>query len=129
MGSECDTMDAALDEAFRIGSEASIPVEIWHLKAAGKRNWGHMPEIVNRIETARARGIDVSADTYAYPAWFNSFSAFVPPWVHDGGDAKMVERLKDAATRARIRQQMQNDSAGWDNEWQGIPGAEAILVR
>jgi N-acyl-D-amino-acid deacylase len=128
MRSEGDTIDAALDEAFRIGREADIPVEIWHLKAAGKRNWGHMPEIVNRIETARAKGIDVSADTYAYPAWFNSFSAFVPPWVHDGGDAKMVERLKDPATRARIRQQMQNDSAGWDNEWQEIPGPEAILV-
>jgi N-acyl-D-amino-acid deacylase len=128
MRSEGDTIDAALDEAFRIGREADIPVEIWHLKAAGKRNWGHMPEIVNRIETARAKGIDVSADTYAYPAWFNSFSAFVPPWVHDGGDAKMVERLKDPATRARIRRQMQNDSAGWDNEWQEIPGPEAILV-
>jgi N-acyl-D-aspartate/D-glutamate deacylase len=128
MRSEGDTIDAALDEAFRIGREAGIPVEIWHLKAAGKRNWGHMPEIVNRIETARARGIDVSADTYAYPAWFNSFSAFVPPWVHDGGDAKMVERLKDPATRTRIRQQMQNDSTGWDNEWQEIPGPEAILV-
>jgi N-acyl-D-amino-acid deacylase len=128
MRSEGDTIDAALDEAFRIGRAADIPVEIWHLKAAGKRNWGHMPEIVNRIETARARGIDVSADTYAYPAWFNSFSAFVPPWVHDGGDAKMVERLRDPAMRTRIRQQMQNDSTGWDNEWQEIPGPEAILV-
>jgi N-acyl-D-amino-acid deacylase len=128
MRSEGDTIDAALDEAFRIGREAGIPVEIWHLKAAGKGNWGHMPEIVNRIETARARGIDVGADTYAYPAWFNSFSAFVPPWVHDGGDAKMVERLRDPATRTHIRQQMQNDSTGWDNEWQEIPGPEAILV-
>jgi dihydroorotase/N-acyl-D-amino-acid deacylase len=128
MRSEGDSIDAALDEAFRIGREANIPVEIWHLKAAGKRNWGHMPEIVSRIEMARAKGIDVGADTYAYPAWFNSFSAFVPPWVHDGGDAKMVERLKDSATRARIRRQMQNDSKGWDNEWQEIPGPEAILV-
>ena len=128
MRSEGDTIDAALDEAFRIGREARIPVEIWHLKAAGKRNWGHMPEIVNRIESARAQGIDVSADTYAYPAWFNSFSAFVPPWAHDGGDAKMVARLKDPATRTRIRQQMQSDSSGWDNEWQEIPGPEAILV-
>ena len=128
MRSEGDAIDAALDEAFRIGQEANIPVEIWHLKAAGKRNWGHMPEIVSRIEAARARGIDVSANTYAYPAWFNSFSAFVPPWAHDGGEAKMVARLKDPATRARIRQQMQNDTSGWDNEWQEIPGPEAILV-
>ncbi len=128
MRSEGDTIDSALDETFRIGREAEIPVEIWHLKAAGKRNWGRMPEIVARIEAARRSGIDVEADTYAYTAWFNSFSAFVPPWVHDGGDSRMVERLKDPATRLRIRNQMLHDSTGWDNEWQEIPGPEAILV-
>jgi dihydroorotase/N-acyl-D-amino-acid deacylase len=128
MRSEGDTIDAALDEVFRIGREANIPVEIWHLKAAGKRNWGHMPEIVSRIDQARSSGVDVEADTYAYPAWFNSFSAFVPPWVHNGGEAKMVARLKDPATRARIRQEMETDSSGWDDEWLEIPGPEAILV-
>jgi len=128
MRSEGDTIDSALDEVFRIGCEARIPVEIWHLKAAGKRNWGRMPEIVSRIERARASGVDVEADTYAYPAWFNSFSAFVPPWVHDGGDAKMVTRLKDVATRARIRKDMETDRSGWDNEWLEVPGPEAILV-
>jgi N-acyl-D-amino-acid deacylase len=128
MRSEGDTIDDALDEVFRIGREADIPVEIWHLKAAGKRNWGRMPGIVRRIEQARGSGVDVEADTYAYPAWFNSFSAFVPPWAHDGGNAKMVARLKDPATRARIRKDMQTDSSGWDNEWLEVPGPEAILV-
>ena len=128
MRSEGDAIDAALDETFRIGREAHIPVEIWHLKAAGKQNWGKMPEIVDRIDKARASGIDIEADTYAYPAWFNTFSAFVPPWAHEGGDAKMVARLKDPATRARIRQQMETDKEGWDNEWLEIPGPQAILV-
>ena len=128
MRSEGDTIDDALDEAFRIGREAHIPVEIWHLKAAGKANWGRMPEIVQRIDNARAGGIDVAADTYAYPAWFNSFSAFIPPWAHDGGDDKMVQRLKDPTTRARIRKDMLSKDASWDNEWQEIPGPEAILV-
>jgi N-acyl-D-aspartate/D-glutamate deacylase len=128
MRSEGDRIDSALDEVFRIGREAGIPAEIWHLKAAGKRNWGRMPEIVSRIEQARASGVDVEADTYAYPAWFNSFSAFVPPWVHEGGEAKMVARLKDPVTRARIRKQMETDSSGWDNEWLEVPGPEAILV-
>ncbi|MGI8958406.1 MAG: N-acyl-D-amino-acid deacylase family protein [Bryobacteraceae bacterium] len=128
MRSEGDTIDNALDEVFRIGREAKIPVEIWHLKAAGKRNWGRMPEIVHRIDEARNSGVDVEADTYAYPAWFNSFSAFLPPWVHDGGEAKMVARLKDPATRARIRKDMETDSSGWDNEWLEVPGPEAILV-
>jgi dihydroorotase/N-acyl-D-amino-acid deacylase len=128
MRSEGDAIDAALDETFRIGREAHIPVEIWHLKAAGKRNWGRMPEIVDRINKARSSGVDVEADTYAYTAWFNTFSAFIPPWAHEGGDAKMIERLKDPATRSRIRKQMETDSQGWDNEWLEIPGAEAILV-
>ncbi len=128
MRSEGDAIDSALDEAFRIGREANIPVEIWHLKTAGKKNWGRMPEVVSRIDAARRSGIDVEADTYAYPAWFNTFSAFVPPWVHDGGNSKMVDRLKDPATRSRIRSQMLNDSSGWDNEWLEIPGPEAILV-
>jgi N-acyl-D-amino-acid deacylase len=128
MRSEGDAIDAALDEAFRIGREARISVEIWHLKAAGKQNWGRMPEIVQRIDHARAEGIDVAADTYAYPAWFNSFSAFIPPWAHDGGDAKLIERLKDPATRARIRKDMLSNDASWDNEWREIPGPEAILV-
>jgi dihydroorotase/N-acyl-D-amino-acid deacylase len=128
MRSEGDGIDDALDEAFRIGREANIPVEIWHLKAAGKQNWSRMPEIVSRIEAARASGVDVSADTYAYPAWFNSFSAFIPPWAHDGGEMKMVERLKDPAMRARIRKEMMTADSSWDNEWQEIPGPEAILV-
>jgi N-acyl-D-amino-acid deacylase len=128
MRSEGDAIDQSLEEVFRIGREATIPVEIWHLKAAGKRNWGRMPEIVARIDRERASGIDVEADTYAYPAWFNTFSAFVPPWAHDGGDAKMVARLKDPATRARIRQDMSTNASGWDNEWLEIPGPEAILV-
>ena len=128
MRSEGDGIDDALDEAFRIGREAKIPVEIWHLKAAGKANWNRMPEIVARIEAARASGVDVTADTYAYPAWFNSFSAFIPPWAHDGGDRKMVERLKDPEMRARIRKEMTTADSSWDNEWQEIPGPEAILV-
>jgi N-acyl-D-amino-acid deacylase len=128
MRSEGSAITAAIDEAVRIGREARIPVEIWHLKAAGKPQWGQMPQIVAQIEKARASGIDISANTYAYPAWFNSFSAFIPPWAHDGGDAKMVERLKDPALRALIRKEMQTPSTDWDNEWQEIAGPEAILV-
>jgi dihydroorotase/N-acyl-D-amino-acid deacylase len=72
--------------------------------------------------------VDVAADTYAYPAWFNSFSAIIPPWAHDGGDQKLVERLKDPAARARIRKEMETPSDDWNNEWQEVPGPDAILV-
>jgi len=128
MRSEGDTEPAAIDEAIRIGREAHIPVEIWHLKAAGKSNWGKMPQIVAQIEAARASGVDVSANTYAYTARFNSFSAFIPPWAHDGGDAALIARLKDPATRARIRKDMLDPHGDWDNEWQEIPGPEAIQI-
>jgi N-acyl-D-amino-acid deacylase len=103
-------------------------VEIWHVKVAGKANWGRMGEVVAKINSARKRGMDITADTYAYTAWFNSFSAFIPPWAHDGGDAKLIERLKDPATRARIRKDMLTLSQEWDNEWQEIPVPEAILI-
>jgi dihydroorotase/N-acyl-D-amino-acid deacylase len=125
---EGDGIFAALDEAFRIGREARIPVEIWHLKAAGKANWGRMPQIVARIEAARKSGVDVAADTYAYPAAFNSFSAIVPPWVHDGGDKKLIERLKDPAVRARIRKEMETPAGDWNNEWQQVEGPQSFIV-
>src|ERR1700691_5086137 len=83
MRNESDSVLEAIDEALRIGREAHIPVEIWHLKVAGKNNWGRMPEVVAKINAARAAGADVSADTYAYTAWYNDFSAFIPPWAHD----------------------------------------------
>ncbi len=128
MRNESDSVLDAIDEALRIGREGHIPVEIWHIKVAGKANWGRMPQVVAKINAARAQGTDVTADTYAYTAWFNDFSAFIPPWAHDGGTAKLIERLKDPATRARIRNDMLTPSKAWDNEWLEIPGPEAVLI-
>ena len=128
MRDESNSVLAAIDEALRIGREGHIPVEIWHLKVAGKANWGRMPEVVAKINAARAEGMDVSADTYAYTAWFNDFSAFVPAWAHDGGNAKLIERLKDPAMRARIRKDMMTPSNEWDNEWEEISGPQDILI-
>ena len=128
MRNESDSVLAAIDEAVRIGREAHIPVEIWHIKVAGRNNWGRMPEVVAKINQVRAQGTDISANTYAYTAWFNSMSAFVPAWAHDGGDAKLIERLKDPATRARIRKDMETSSKDWDNEWQEISGPQDVMV-
>jgi N-acyl-D-amino-acid deacylase len=128
MRNESDAVLEAIDEALRIGREAQVPVEIWHIKVAGKNNWGRMPEVVAKINAARAAGADVTADTYGYTAWFNDLSAFIPQWAHDGGSAKLVERLKDPATRERIRKDMLTPSKEWDNEWQEIPGPEAIMI-
>ncbi len=128
MRSEGDGIFTALAETARIGREAHVPVEIWHIKTAGKKNWGKMPQVVAFIDKQRAEGVDIAADTYAYTAWSNSLSAFIPPWAHDGGDPKLLERLKDPATRARIRKDMETPSEKWDNEWDEIPGPEAISI-
>jgi N-acyl-D-amino-acid deacylase len=128
MRNESDSVLEAFDEAVRIGREAHIPVEIWHFKVAGKANWGRMPELIAHVNRARAEGVDVEADTYAYTAWANGMSAFVPAWSHDGGDAKLIERLKDPATRARIRKDMETASKEWDNEWQEILGPEDVMI-
>jgi N-acyl-D-amino-acid deacylase len=128
MRSEGAAEREAIEETIRIGREARIPVEIWHLKAAGRASWGTMPAVVAQIQAAREAGVDIAADTYAYPAWFNTFSAFIPPWAHDGGDQKLIERLRDPATRARIRREMETPSAAWENEWLEVPGPESIAI-
>jgi N-acyl-D-amino-acid deacylase len=128
MRSEGDAEMAALEETFRIGAEAHIPVEIFHLKVSGQHNWGRAQLVIRSIEAARARGVDVAADTYAYTAWENSFSAFIPPWAHDGGSDALIARLKDPAMRARIHRDMLTPSMEWDNEWLEIKGPQDILI-
>jgi dihydroorotase/N-acyl-D-amino-acid deacylase len=128
MRSESTAILQSIDEVIRIAREAHIPVEIWHLKVAGKASWGHMPEVVAKIDSARAQGIDIAADTYAYTAWGNGLSAFIPPWAHDGGKAKLLERLKDPSARERIRKDLLTPSDDWENEWQQISGPESVLI-
>jgi dihydroorotase/N-acyl-D-amino-acid deacylase len=128
MRSESDEILPAIDEAIRIGREAQIPVEIWHLKVAGTKNWGRMREVLAKIDSARAGGVDIAADTYAYTAWFNSLSAMVPPWAHDGGTVRLLERLRDPATRQRMRRDMETPGSWENNAWKEIAGPEAILI-
>jgi N-acyl-D-amino-acid deacylase len=128
MRSYGDTMGLALDETFRIAHDARIPVEILHIEIAGKPNWGRMPEVVAKIEAARASGLDIATDTHAYLAWWNDMAAFVPPWAHEGGAAALIERLKDPTMRARIRKDMETPSSTWENEWSEISGPEAVLI-
>ena len=128
MRSESDEILPAIDEAIRIGREANIPVEIWHLKVAGTKNWGRMRQVLASIDSARATGVDIAADTYAYTAWFNSLSAMVPPWAHDGGTARLLQRLRDPAARQRIRHDMETPGSWENNAWKEIAGPEAILI-
>jgi len=87
-----------------------------------------MPLVVDRIAKARAQGIDVAADTYAYTAWSNGLAAFTPPWANDGGKEQLLRRLKDPAMRAKMRQDMLTPSDKWDNEWLEIEGPDDVLI-
>ena len=128
MRSEGNGEMAALDEVFDIARTAHIPVEIFHLKVAGHENWGDMPKVIAKIDAARAQGLDVSADTYAYTAWGNDLASFIPPWAHAGGNAALLERLKDPQTRARIEKDMKTPSDAWSNDWLEVPGPHAVEI-
>ena len=105
----------ALDEAIGIGRDAGLPVVIYHLKVAAKANWGRMSEAVAKIDQARAKGVRVSATMYPYSAGGTGLAATLPLWVQEGGREKMLERLKDPATRLRARREIETKLDGWEN--------------
>jgi len=118
----------ALEEAITIGREAKIPVEVWHLKVAGRSNWGRMKDVVARIERARAEGLDVTADMYPYVASGNGLDATVPQWAQAGGVDAMIKRFHDPASRARILREIREGHGGeWDG-WKGRPPEDILIV-
>ncbi len=128
MRSEGRAQMAALDEAIRIGREARLPVEIFHLKVAGKDRWGQMPLVVKKIEAARQSGIDIAADMYPYLAGATALSSALPPWVAAGGPAKEIERLHDPKMRARIKLEMAVSHADWENLYLASGGAGGVMI-
>jgi N-acyl-D-amino-acid deacylase len=125
---EGDREMEALEEAFRIGREADIPVEIWHLKVSGRQNWGKMATVIAAIENARASGLDVTANQYPYVASGTSLGATIPAQYHEGGSEAFVNRLKDPQVRAAIRQQLAGADGNAENMWRGTGGPQGILV-
>jgi len=126
--SEANALDSSLEEVFEIGRRAHIPVEIWHLKTAYKKNWGRMPDVIKRIEAARARGLDISADVYPYTAASTALTACLPPWALEGGTERMLERLRDAAIRERLKREIMTDTSEWENIYLGSGGAGGVLI-
>ena len=126
--SESGRIDASLEEVFRIAEEANVRTQIWHLKTAYKPNWGRMPEVLKKIEDARARGIDVAANQYPYTRASNGLDACLPPWVREGGREALLKRLSDPATRERVKADMTAQSRDWENQYLGSDGADGIMV-
>jgi len=126
--SEADQILQSLDEVFDIAQRAGISATIWHLKTAYRENWGKMPEVLSRIEAARARGIDVAASVYPYTRGSNGLIACFPSWISEGGTDKMIQRLKDPAQRARAQKEMDEPSATWQNQWRGSGGGQGVTL-
>jgi N-acyl-D-amino-acid deacylase len=126
--SEANTIDASLNEVFEIALKAHIPVEIWHLKTAYKKNWGRMPHVLTRIKEARNRGLDITADIYPYIAGSTSLSACLPPWALEGGTEQMLTRLRDPLTRQRLKKEISQDHQDWENIYLGSGGPGGVLI-
>ena len=125
MRSEGNAWLEAIDEAIRIGREGGVAVEIYHLKAGGTRNWTKTAAAIAKIDSARAAGVDVQADMYAYTAGATGLSACLPPWA--SADGKLFENLADAATRARMREEMGRVQSEWENLCE-LGGPENVLL-
>src|SRR3954467_6827967 len=127
--SESARIFESLDEVFAIAERANIPAEIWHLKTAYKANFGKMPEVLRRIEAARARGLDVTANQYPYTRASNGLDSCLPLWAREGGFDKTLPRLRDPATRERIKKDMDDANATtWENQWYGANGGDGVMV-
>jgi dihydroorotase/N-acyl-D-amino-acid deacylase len=120
---EGDAIDASLDEVFRVAREAAIPADVWHLKVSGERNWGRMPHVLARLERARAEGLDVAANHYPWTASSNNLDASLPAWVREGGRDKLVARLQDPATRAKVKRDLPAEGRNWEDA-----GPSRILI-
>ena len=125
MRSQADRLLEAIDEALTIGREGGVPVEIYHLKAGGQRNWSKMPQAIAKIENARKEGQDVGADMYPYAASSTGLTACLPPWTSAGG--KLFENLADPTIRTRIKAEMAQADTPWENFCQ-LLGPENVLV-
>jgi dihydroorotase/N-acyl-D-amino-acid deacylase len=126
--SEANAIDDSMKEVFEIARRANIPAEIWHFKTAYQKNWGRMPEMLRRITEARRQGLKITADVYPYVAGSTSLSACLPPWALEGGTDQMIGRLKDRATRERLKKEISADSKDWENIYLGSGGPGGILI-
>ncbi|MCP5118324.1 MAG: D-aminoacylase [bacterium] len=128
MRSEGSELVEATEELLTIAREAKIRAEIYHLKAAGKRNWGKLDQVIEMVEKARAEGLEITADVYTYPAGSTGLNSSMPPWVQDGGFAASIKRMKDPATRRKIAHEMRTSRDGWENMYLQAGGADGVLL-
>lgn len=129
--SEADTILESMDEILEIGEKSGCRIHFSHFKVAGKKNWYKFGQMMDRIDLCKNRGIRVSLDQYPYVAGSTILSVILPPWVHDGGTDKLLERLRDREARDRMTHDIINGIPGWDNfvEFAGLEGIFITFVK
>jgi N-acyl-D-amino-acid deacylase len=128
MRSEGNRLLEGIDELIRISREAGLPAEIYHLKAAGKANWGKLDDVIERVESARASGLRITADMYNYTAGSTGLDAAMPPWVQEGGYDAWAERLRNDGLRRRVAAEMVAQQDDWENLLQAATPEGTLLV-
>jgi N-acyl-D-amino-acid deacylase len=128
MRSEGNRLLEAFDELLRISREAGIPAEVYHIKAAGQKNWPKLDELLSRIEAAQKEGLKITADMYTYTAGGTGLDACLPPWTEDGGYPALFKRLRDPTMRARIAEAVRKPSDAWENMYLAAGSPERILL-
>src|SRR5438105_6273206 len=128
MRSEGSRLLEALDELIRISREAKIPAEVYHIKVSGPKKWQKEDQLLTRIEAAQKEGLKITADMYAYTAGGTGLDASLPPWIEDGGYPALFKRLRDPATRQKIKAEVQKPAGGWENLYFDAGGPEHILL-
>src|SRR6185295_6438926 len=127
MRSEGNRLLEAIDELIEISRRAKLPAEIYHLKAGGRQNWGKLDAAIKKVEDARASGLKITADMYTYTAGATGLDASMPPWVQEGGLEAWIARMKDPATRAKVKKEMETPTDAWENFFVAA-GPEKILL-
>jgi N-acyl-D-amino-acid deacylase len=126
--SEGNQLLGALEELIRISREAGLPAEVYHIKAAGQKNWQLMDQMLARIEAARKEGLKITANMYVYTASGTGLDACLPPWASSGGYPALFERLRDRATREKIASEVRTDSDAWENMYVSVGSPDKILL-
>jgi N-acyl-D-amino-acid deacylase len=126
--SEGNRLLEAVDELIAIARSAKLPAEIYHLKAAGEKNWPKIDAVIAKVEAARAEGLHIGADMYTYPAGATGLDAAMPPWVQEGGHRAWIERLRDPAIRARVAREMRTETDAWENLYVQAGSPDRILL-
>ena len=128
MRSEGNQLLKAFDELLRISREAGIPAEVYHIKAAGQKNWGKIDNLLSRIESAQKEGLNIRANMYTYTAGGTGLDACFPPWTEDGGYPALFKRLRDPATREKIKAEVKIDSDKWENLYLSAGSPDRIIL-